>query len=296
MIQVGKQPEQTRDSASQTKASVAFQGEPGAFSFAAAQKLCGDDLVYIPKETFAQVFEAIYSDDADFAVIPIENTLYGSVHENYDHLLKYETPIRGETTLRIEHALISKPGQQLSSIRRAFSHPVALDQCRRFFSENPQIKAVPYYDTAGSVKMLMGEGLGDAAAIASVKAAEIYGARILLEGLEDTQDNYTRFFLLSKQEAPAVGDIGTSHPRKTTLVFTAANFPGSLSKALGCFSSRHLNLTKLESRPLRNTPWEYLFYLDIAGSSADDLVVSALADLKQVSSFLKVLGSYCPTL
>lgn len=278
-----------------TRLSAAFQGELGAFSFSAAQKLLGTEVICQPLETFTQVFEAIHGGIVDFAVIPIENTLYGSVHENYDHLLKYDVEIRGETTLRIEHALIVKPHCNLQDIRRAFSHPVALEQCRRFFKEHPAIAPVPYYDTAGSVKMLMRENQTDAAAIASERAADIYGAQILLKGIEDNQGNFTRFFLLTKQDRTPSNFPGMEAPWKTSLVFATANIPGALSEALRCFSSRNLNLTKLESRPVRETPWEYLFHVDIVGSASDAPISDALRDLKEITSFLKVLGSYCPT-
>lgn len=233
---------------------------------------------------------------AGYGVIPIENSLYGSVHENYDHLLKYDFQIVGETTLRVEHALISRSGIELGQIRRAFSHPVALDQCRTFFLSHPQIKPMPFYDTAGSVKMLMQENQADSAAIASEHAASIYGAVVVIRGIQDNQDNFTRFFLLSKQSGSNRETASTEGAWKTSLVFTTPNAPGALARALTCFSGRSLNLTKLESRPMRDRPWEYLFYVDIANAVNDPSVWDALSELKEVTSWLKVLGSYKPTM
>ncbi len=278
------------------RVTAAFQGEPGAFSFIAAHKLLGGNVDCRPLETFGQVFDSVNTGSVKFGVIPIENTLYGSVHENYDHLLNFNIEILGETTLRIEHALISRPECELPDIRRAYSHPVALEQCRQFFLDHALIRPVPYYDTAGSVKMLMSESHRDVAAIASSSAAGLYNAKVLLHGIEDNPRNFTRFFLLTKQgsgdglPAPVTGDW------KTSLVFTTANFPGSLSQALMCFSTRNVNLTKLESRPLRETPWEYLFYVDIAGAADDARIMSALEEMKELTSFFKILGSYCPTI
>ena len=276
--------------------SVAFQGEIGAFSFSAIRKLLGPDVSVLPQESFRQVFEILAQDEAQYAVIPIENTLYGSVHENYDHLLKFDVEIHGETTLRISHNLIARPEASFDQITRAFSHPVALDQCRKFFEQNRQIQPVPFYDTAGSVKMLLGGGESDAAAIASESAAEYYGGRVLVRGIEDNTDNFTRFFLLSKQRTENVRGLIGAGPWKTSLAFITSNVSGALFKALACFSLRDLNLTKLESRPLRNKPWEYLFYVDIGGSINEIPVVKAIANLQEMTSFLKILGSYQPVL
>ncbi len=274
--------------------SVAFQGEVGAFSFSAIKQLLGADVLVRPKETFTQVFESLATGDAQYAVIPVENTLYGSVHENYDHLLRFNVKICGETTLRISHNLIGRPDVPFKDIKRAFSHPVALDQCRRFFDENRQIQPVPFYDTAGSVKMLLAGNSSDAAAIASEAAADYYGGQVLIRGIEDNRDNFTRFFLLSKQPAEVGRGINQGSSWKTSVAFITPNVAGALFKALACFSLRDLNLIKLESRPLRDKPWEYLFYVDIAGSINEPTVAKALANLEEITSFLKVLGSYQP--
>ncbi len=276
--------------------SAAFQGELGAFSSTAAEKLLGSNVRYLPCRAFQDVFDALAEGQVDFSVIPIENTLYGSVHENYDHLLRYNFEIGGETTLRIEHSLIALPGVPLADIKQAYSHPVALDQCRRFFQSHPDIKPVPYYDTAGSVKMIMTEKPPHSAAIASARAASLYNAEVVLHGIEDNQTNFTRFFLLTKQQR--IGGIVSqeSETWKTALAFTTLNMPGALVKALNCFSIRNLNLSKLESRPLRESPWEYLFYLDIAGSAENSEVRDAIEDLRKLTSSVRILGSFCPIL
>jgi prephenate dehydratase len=272
--------------------SVAFQGEPGAFSHAAAQKLLGSHVRLLPCATFQEVFETLRSGTADHGVIPIENTLHGSVHENYDHLLEYEIPICGETSIRIAHQLIALPGTRFRDIRRVFSHPVALNQCRRFFEKNKQMQPVPFYDTAGSAKMLQEKHPERGAAIASESAAAIYGGVILQKNIEDHRQNFTRFVLLTKQAGSFV------RPRaawKTSLVFSTANLPGALFKAMACFALRDVNLTKIESRPLRGKPWEYLFYLDLMGRDTETGVRNALANLAEITEFVKVLGSYQPT-
>src|SRR3984885_12632451 len=180
------------------KLRAAFQGELGAFSQVAARQLAGDDCIPVPLVGFEDVFVSVVNGKCHCAVIPIENTLHGSVHENYDHLLKYDLPIQGETFVRIVHNLIAPPGVRRTQIRHVFSHPVALNQCRHFFEANPGFEKTPFYDTAGSVKMLMEKGLQDAGAIASAAAAEIYGARIIEKSIEDDRENYTRFFLLKR--------------------------------------------------------------------------------------------------
>ena len=275
-----------------SKYYVAFQGEQGAFSFSAARKFFGSNIRTLPCESFKNVFEALAASAVTHAVIPIENTLHGSVHENYDNLLEYDLPITGETSIRICHHLITLPGTRLAQVRRAFSHPVALNQCRNFFEKHKEIAPVSFYDTAGSVKMLREQKLPGAAAIASEDAAEIYGGVILKRNIEDNNQNFTRFFLLAKQSnrpRPTAGKW------KTSLVFSTANAPGSLFRAMACFALRDINLTKIESRPLRARPWEYLFYVDILGYQEDGPVKRALENLQETTNFVKVLGSYRPT-
>jgi prephenate dehydratase len=274
------------------KRRVSFQGELGAFSQVATQVLTGEQATPVPLPTFQEVFESVANGKCDAAVIPIENTLHGSIHDNYDHLLRFDLNIRGETFVRIVHNLIAPSGVRMADVKRIFSHPVALNQCLHFLEANPQCQKVPFYDTAGSVKMIMEQGLQDAAAIASSAAAGIYGAKILKKSIEDDRANYTRFFLLERpghQEAPAA----TAAVRyKTSLVFTVKNVPGALFKCLSAFALRDLNMTKIESRPLRGKPWEYLFYLDFLGHSEDKVSKNALNHLAELADMLRVLGCY----
>jgi prephenate dehydratase len=271
---------------------VAFQGEKGAFSQVAVHQLLGERVEVVPCQRFDEVFRHLAEGRVNAAVLPIENTLHGSVHENYDHLLEFELPIVGETSVRIVHNLIALPGISFKKIRRVFSHPVALNQCLKFFAANPQIEKVPFYDTAGSVKMLVEEKLTDAAAIASSVAAGIYAARILKRSIEDDRENYTRFFLLHRPGARQSSLPGSKSGYKTSLVFTTRNVPGALFRALSAFALRDLNLTKIESRPLRGKPWEYLFYLDFLGRTDDPTVQNALRHLGELADFLRVLGCY----
>jgi prephenate dehydratase len=276
------------------KRSVAFQGELGAFSQVAATQLAGD-YTPLPLPTFEQVFESLANGKCEAAVIPIENTLHGSVHENYDHLLKYDLPIHGETFVRIVHNLIVPPGVKRGQIRRVYSHPVALNQCRHFFGENPAFERTPFYDTAGSVKMLMEKGLSDAGAIASATAAKIYGARILQKSIEDDRENYTRFFLLRRpgknaKKKPDAAVAGVIY--KTSVVFTVRNKPGAIFRALSAFALRDLNLTKIESRPLRGKPWDYLFYVDFVGHTGEAVTKHALGHLAELADMWRVLGCY----
>lgn len=273
------------------KLTVAFQGELGAFSQVAASQLAPDHTP-IPVAAFEQVFESVANGKCRAAVIPIENTLHGSVHENYDHLQKYGLTIQGETFVRIVHNLIAPPGVKREQIRRVYSHPVALNQCRHFFEANPGFERTPFYDTAGSVKMLMEKGLSDSGAIASAAAAENYGAKILEKSIEDDRENFTRFFLLRRENKKS----GT-HPEagvryKTSIVFTMRNIPGALFRALSAFALRDLNLTKIESRPLRGKPWDYLFYVDFIGHISDPVTRNALGHLAELADMWRVLGCY----
>jgi prephenate dehydratase len=275
-------------------ALIAFQGERGAFSEEAARKLLGGGIEVLPCPRFEDVFRSLQQGAAAGAVIPIENTLAGSVHENYDHLLRYEFPIVAETSVRIVHNLMAPAGVAFSRIRRVYSHPVALNQCLDFFARHPRIERVTFYDTAGSAKMIMEEGLSDAGAIASAVAAEIYGAHILRRSIEDDRRNFTRFFLLRTEDytrkRPQV--IPPNAQWKTSLVFSTRNIPGALFRCLSAFALRDLNLTKIESRPLRGKPWEYLFYLDFLGRVDAPAAQNALGHLRELADVLKVLGCY----
>jgi prephenate dehydratase len=267
---------------------VAFQGERGAFSEEAVRKLLPGQLDLAPCQNFEEVFRRLNRGEVDRAVIPIENTLAGSIHENYDLLLRHRLPIVGETRVRIMHNLLAAPGMRRENIRRVFSHPVALNQCRTFFRRNRRLQAVSFYDTAGSVKMLMEQRPPDAAAIAPAGAAAIYGARILARGLEDDKENYTRFFLLARTRR----GLAPRRAEKTSIVFTTANIPGALFKCLAVFALREINLTKIESRPLHGRPWEYLFYLDFLGRPEEPRCRNALRHLAEITDLLRVLGSY----
>jgi prephenate dehydratase len=265
--------------------TVAIQGERGAFSHQAALEALGPAIEVLPRTTFDELFDSVVEGRADRALVPIENSLHGSIHENYDRLKSRPLHIVGETQLRIRQCLIARPGSSVGMIRRVASHPVALAQCRRFFAERPQVEAVTAYDTAGAVQDLMKGGLATQGAIASRLAAELYGAQVLLDGIEDDAENYTRFLLLAR-------DAGTlDAATKTSIVFVLDNKPGALHRALGFFASRNVDLCKLESRPLRGHPWEYSFYLDVLGDPRG-VAGAAIEELGRSCRELRILGSY----
>jgi len=264
---------------------VAIQGEMGSFSHLAALQTLGEGIGLVPRPTFDTLFDAVSSGEADRAVVPIENSLTGSIHENYDRLLARPLHIVGETQLRIRQCLIARPGASLASLRRVASHPVALAQCRNFFAAHPDLEAVAAYDTAGSVQSLLREGPVTQAAIASSLAATLYGGEVLLEGIEDDPQNFTRFLLLARHPGPV------EQATKTSVAFTLKNVPGSLHRALGAFALRGADLAKIESRPLRGRPWQYAFYLDVLGNPRGP-VGEALEELKAISGEFRVLGSY----
>jgi prephenate dehydratase len=271
---------------------VGFQGELGAFSQQAIQQFLGAKARPVAHARFDQVFAALDKGSVDAAALPIENTLHGSIHENYDLLLKYDFAITAETNVRIVHNLIAPPGLNFARVHTAYSHPVAINQCLDFFARYKRIKREPFYDTAGSVKMVMETRPPGGAAIASELAAKIYKARILKRGIEDDRQNYTRFFLLEPAGSRPRGKQSGRSPWKTSLVFSTRNIPGALFRSLSALALRDLNLVKIESRPLRGKPWEYLFYLDLLGRREDEAVKNALAHLGEVADFLRVLGSY----
>jgi prephenate dehydratase len=272
---------------------VAFQGELGAFSQQAIAQLLGRRGIPDPRQRSDEVFAALGSGEVDAAALPIENTLAGSVHENYDLLLKYDFEITAETSVRIVHHLIAAPDAKMAAIRRVYSHPVALNQCLDFFARHKKIERVPYYDTAGSVKMVMDQRPEGAAAIASELAAQLYGGRILKREIEDDRRNFTRFFLLEPRGSkPRHRSGARATPWKTSLVFSTRNTPGSLFRSLSALALRDINLVKIESRPRRGRPWEYMFYLDLLGHRDEQKVRNALGHLVEVADFLRVLGSY----
>ena len=264
---------------------VAIQGEKGSFSHQAALALMGKELRLHPRPTFEALFQAVEGGEVDRGLLPIENSLAGSIHENYDRLRAAALHIVGETQLRVRHCLLGRKGASLGSIRRVASHPVALAQCRTFFAERPHIEAVAAYDTAGSVRDLLAGGLASAAAIGSRLSADLYGGQVLREAIEDDPRNYTRFLLLSREPA-ALG-----LPSKTSVTFVLHNQPGALHRALGMFASRGVDLAKIESRPLRGRPWEYAFYLDALGDPQGP-AGEAVRELASSAVSLRVLGSY----
>jgi prephenate dehydratase len=272
-----------------TNPRVAFQGEPGAFSGEAARKLLGADVELVPQETFEKMFAAVEDGSCDHCLAPVENSLFGSVYQTYDLLLKHNLRIVGETSLRIVHNLIAAPGTKLEDVRRVYSHPVALGQCLRFFAGQAEMRPVVAYDTAGSVKMIMESREPGAAAIASAAAAEVYGAQVLLPGIEDDQQNFTRFLLLAREDR--AGDPAVEAD-KTSIVFALENRVGSLYRAMAVFALRDIDLTKIESRPLIGRPWEYSFYLDFIGNTAEARVRNALQHLGEFANSVKILGCY----
>jgi len=267
-------------------ARVAFQGERGAFSEEAAVKLLGEEIVLVPQPTFEATFAAVGDGLADYILTPIENTLAGSVHRAFDLLVESGLSIIGEVVIPISMNLIVTPGTAFERIAMVESHPVALAQCERFFSAYPRLKKVAAEDTAGSVREVMRAGDPARAAIASRRAAEIYGATILREHLEDDPQNFTRFLFLS------TSSNGTGPADKLSLVFQTAHLPGALHQALEPFARRGINLMKIESRPVHGQPWEYRFYLDLQASASDPEVAEALAELEKRAVNLRILGSY----
>jgi len=275
---------------------IAFQGEPGAYSEAAALEHFGAETVTVPCETFDAVFAAVESRACDGGLVPIENSLAGSIHRNYDLLLQHALPIVGEHYLRVQHCLIVHPGVTLAEIRKVISHPQGLAQCEKYLRSLPGVKSEAVYDTAGSVKIVREQGDRSVAAIASRRAAKVYGMAILAEGIEDDPANFTRFLAVARHgmSRPSMSPqpVVPGGDAKTSIVFTLRNVPGSLFKAMSVFALRDLDLTKIESRPLVGKPWEYLFYIDFAGSTADVTVSRALDHLGEYALMLRVLGSY----
>jgi len=275
---------------------IAIQGELGSFSHEAAEAMLPRAKV-VPCARSLEVFDRVQRGSVDGAVIPIENSLAGSVAEHFDLLLGREVHIVREFRLRIVHNLIALPGTKLRDVRRVFSHPVALDQCRDLFAKNPRLEPVPFYDTAGSVKHVVTESLRDAAGIASRRAAEVYAGKILKAGIEDDKRNFTRFFLIERGKIEP-GKIkrgkqarSADKADKTSLAFTTKNIPGALFKALSVFALRDISMSKIESRPLRGRPWEYVFFVDLLRGDDEDSR-NALRHLGEISDLVKVLGIY----
>jgi arogenate/prephenate dehydratase len=270
---------------------VAFQGEPGAYSEAAAQTYApGAEVVPCPR--FEDVFQAVESGRAQRGVLPIENSIGGTIHRNYDLLLEHELTILGDLELEVVHSLLALPGVPLAAVRQIYSHPQALAQCDRFLRGLPGVEVVATYDTAGSAKLVKDRHLTDAAAIASARAATVFGLEILKTGIQDFADNITRFLVVGPTDAVPGEEAPAQTANKTTVVFSLPNEPGALFKALSVFALRDIDLTKLESRPIPGRPWEYLFYVDLRVGAHELPCSRALAHLGEFAPLLRVLGSY----
>jgi prephenate dehydratase len=277
-----------------SKLQVAFQGEAGAFSEAAAVELLGREIITVPRPTFDAAFQAIANGLADVLVVPVENSLAGSVVRVYDLLLESGLTITAETVVPIEHHLIGCPGASLGEIRAVSSHPMALAQCERFFAAHPHLKRVPAEDTAGSVREILERGDKAHAAIAGRLAAERYHGVILSEGIQDNRENFTRFLLLrpsEKSATPAPIGASSARPTKMSVAMRIAHRPGALLASLEPFARWGINLLKIESRPIHGRPWVYQFFLDVE-AAAPARLESALNDLQKVTEEVRVLGLY----
>jgi len=264
---------------------VGFQGERGAYSEEAVRTYFGEDVEVLPFKTIRDVFKNTEAGVIDYGVVPVENSIEGSVYETYDMFLSSSARVVGEIILRIRHCLIALPETSITDVKVVYSHPQALAQCRGFLS-SLEVETVVTYDTAGSVKMIKEHGLRNAAAVASERAAQIYDMAVLAKGIEDYGHNYTRFLVISMREAQS------GRENKTSIIFSTAHRPGSLYNALGAFARHNINLTKIESRPTRQRPWEYYFFVDFEGHNEDQHVRDALRELANNTVFIKVLGSY----
>jgi chorismate mutase/prephenate dehydratase len=264
---------------------IAFQGQDGAYSQEAAFDFFGNSVLTRPCETLDEVFKLVQEGAVPHGIVPVENSQEGSISRSYDLLLDADVMVCGETQIRVSHCLIANRGVSPSSIKRIYSHPQALAQCQTYL-RHLRYEIIPAYDTAGSVKMIKEKKIMDGAAVAGARSAQIYDMKILDREIEDNPRNTTRFFVLSRGDAPPSGDD------KTSIVFLLKHKPGTLYQALGEFAKRRINLTKIESRPTRQKPWEYNFYLDFEGHRSDSAVHQTLIQLEDISLFLKVLGSY----
>jgi prephenate dehydratase len=268
---------------------VAFQGEPGAYSEQALVEAVPGALS-VPAPQLRDVFEIVARGEADLAVVPCENSQAGSINETYDLLLEYADTlrIRGEHELRVRHCLLAPPGTPLEAVRRAYSHPQALAQTAGWLRSR-SIQPVAYHDTAGAARWVAADAGGPgAAAVASARAAEVYGLRVLAEGIEDNPTNRTRFLVIGPEPVPPA----SASEGKTSLVFSTENRPGALYRALGCLAAEQVNLLKLESRPSRGEGWEYVFYVDCSGWATDHRLAAALEAVRHETAWVRVLGSY----
>ena len=264
---------------------VAFQGETGAYSEMAVYKFFGSKAEPVPCGDFREVFESVKNNLVPAGIVPIENSIEGSVNQNYDLFLNYNLKVCGEVAVKLAHVLIANPKTKIEDIKTVYSHPQALAQCRLYL-EKQKWEIIPAYDTAGAVKLLKEKDLPNAAAIASEKAADLYGMKILARDIADNLSNYTRFLVLAHQDAASTGDD------KTSIIFSTKHIPGALYHALGEFASRNINLTRIESRPTKTTAWQYNFYLDFEGHRTEKKCAEALQALEKYATFVKILGSY----
>jgi prephenate dehydratase len=264
---------------------IAYQGEPGAFSEAAARQVNAEAELQ-PCKSFEDVFAAVNAGPSDYGVLPIENSIGGSIHRNFDLLVEHQLPIVGEVEMPVVHHLLALPGRSMEQVRRIYSHPQALAQCDRFLRTLSGVEIIATYDTAGSAKMIAEQQLNDAAAIASARAAVVFGLVPLKSSVQDYESNTTRFLIVGRLP------ISAALPDKTSIVFSLSNEPGALFKALSAFALRGIDLTKLESRPIPGRKWEYLFYADLSAARDDLPCARALAHLAEFAQMLRILGSY----
>jgi arogenate/prephenate dehydratase len=264
---------------------IAYQGEPGAFSEAAARQV-NPDAQLVACKSFEDVFAAVQAGPAAYGVLPIENSIGGSIHRNFDLLMEHELPIQGELEIKVVHHLLALPGVPLEAIKRVYSHPQALAQCDGFLRTLSGVEIIATYDTAGSAKMIADQQLTDAAAIASARAGEVFGLVPLKSAIQDDEGNTPRLLIIGRRK------LSDAPPDKTTIVFTLGNEPGALFKALSAFALRGIDLTKLESRPIPGRKWEYLFYADVSAARDDLRCARALAHLAEFAPSLRILGSY----
>lgn len=264
---------------------IAFQGEPGAYSEQAALELYPQGEMW-PRPSFDDVFAAVAEQACDYGVVPVENSLAGSIHRNYDLLLQHDLHIVGEHNLRVSHCLIAHPGVSVEEIKRVYSHPQALAQCEHSLQALGDVEVIASHDTAGSVRLIAERGERDAAALASFRAAAVYGLAVLRQGMEDEKANFTRFIALGREPVSPQGEA------KTSLAFAGRNEPGLLFRCLSAFALRNIDLSKIESRPLRGVPWEYIFYLDFIGSLTEERCQRAVEQLREMATFVRVFGSY----
>lgn len=266
--------------------TVAFQGEKGAFSEAAAFAYWGNHITLHPCRTFKDVFQALQNKTVDYGIIPIENSLTGSIHQNIDLALDFHHYIVGEIILRIQHNLLVAKGVKLSNIKKVVSHPQALMQCSNFLESLEGVECLPMYDTAGSAQFISKNKPKDHAAIASLQASKDYDLHVIKKDIENNKQNYTRFLIISREQT------FPSKDPKTSVVFSTKDIPGALFKSLSVFALRDINLLKIESRPWQKGPWKYWFYLDFEGSMKDEACKKAIGHLEEITAFLKILGSY----